>query len=69
MVIATKGSLITCDETVKELLLSFDAELPPNQRVIIDELDDRHLLVKEGKEEWLERRLRQYQDRIAYTQP
>ena len=50
MVKALKGVLITCDPAVKQILLQLDEE----QRFIIQDLDDTHLLVSAGSVERLQ---------------
>jgi TFIIH basal transcription factor complex TTD-A subunit len=55
MVKALKGVLITCDPAVKQILLQLDEE----QRFIIQDLDDTHLLVSVGSVERLKNDLQE----------
>lgn len=55
MVKALKGVLITCDPAVKQILLQLDEE----QRFIIQDLDDTHLLVSVGSVERLQNDLQE----------
>ncbi|KAH0563369.1 hypothetical protein GP486_002059 [Trichoglossum hirsutum] len=51
---AVKGVLVECDESIRAIILKIDAV---NHDFIIEDLDDRTLVVKETKLPELKRRL------------
>lgn len=53
MVKATKGTLVECDVSVKEILLNLDNEM----RFIIEDLDERHLFIESSQVKNVEKRL------------
>ncbi|PWN99219.1 nucleotide excision repair, TFIIH, subunit [Tilletiopsis washingtonensis] len=46
---AIKGSLLTCDPAVKQLIL----QLNERMRFVIQDLDETHLLVSTDRVEWM----------------
>jgi len=69
-----RGTLVTCDAAMKELILHIDGKRAGAERFVLMELDDEALLVKEkvGDEdivEMLQSRMKEYQDDIAYKKP
>ncbi len=51
---AIKGSLIQCDPSIKALIVNIDAEY---KDIVIEELDDTHLLVDPAKIPFIKREL------------
>ncbi|CAN6674464.1 general transcription and DNA repair factor IIH subunit Tfb5p [Trichomonascus vanleenenianus] len=51
---ATKGALIECDPSIKALIIEIDYQ---RHDIIIEELDDTHLLVDSDKVEFLKKEL------------
>ncbi|KAL7411523.1 nucleotide excision repair TFIIH subunit [Mrakia frigida] len=54
MPVATKGTLVTCDEAVKQILIWQNEQLSSQDQFIIMDLDPRHLLVKTSEVETIE---------------
>lgn len=54
MVSATGGTLVTCDPSVRALIVQMDAQ---RHDIILQELDDTHLLVVSDKIPYLKREL------------
>ncbi|CEH18040.1 nucleotide excision repair tfiih subunit [Ceraceosorus bombacis] len=46
---AIKGSLLTCDPAVKQLILAINERV----RFVIQDLDETHLLISTDKVEWM----------------
>lgn len=53
MVKATRGTLVECDVSVKEILLSLDNEL----HFIVEDVDERHLFVETSQLAVVKKRL------------
>jgi len=54
MVKAMKGVLVKCDASIKAIILKIDSA---RNDIVIDDLDDEHLLIKEQKLPELKQRL------------
>ncbi|KAK4056990.1 hypothetical protein OIO90_001890 [Microbotryomycetes sp. JL221] len=65
MVKATRGILITCDPAVKQILLQLDEQ--GQDRFIIQDLDDTHLLVSQDKLESVKRQLEDELEKNNYV--
>ncbi|KAK1827835.1 TFIIH subunit TTDA/Tfb5 [Podospora conica] len=50
-----RGTLITCEPAIKSIILHIDAE--NNNEIVIEDLDDTHLFIKESKYDDLKRLL------------
>jgi len=57
MVKAVRGVMVKCDASIKAMLIDIDNK--NNNDFIIEDLDEEHLLVKEGKIMALKNRLAQ----------
>ncbi|KAM0756215.1 nucleotide excision repair TFIIH subunit [Meredithblackwellia eburnea MCA 4105] len=66
MVKATKGVLVTCDPAVKQILLQLDET--GNERFIIQELDDTHVLISADSVERIKEDLQIELEKNNYTQ-
>jgi len=62
---ATRGVLLTCDPAMREYVLFLNKE----QRFVIMELDETHLLVDAAVLKFLQQKLDQHYDECHYTLP
>ena len=49
------GTLVKCDASIKAIILSIDAE--ERHEIVVEDLDEEHVLIKESRLEDLKRRL------------
>lgn len=61
---AIKGSLIQCDPSIKALIVKIDAEY---KDIVIEELDDTHLLVDPAKISFIKQELKQLLSKNMYN--
>lgn len=61
---ARRGSLIQCDPSIKALIMQIDAE---QSDIILEELDDTHLLVDPAKVEFIKRELNRLLSKNIYN--
>ncbi|QLL34950.1 hypothetical protein HG536_0H03250 [Torulaspora globosa] len=61
---ARRGSLIQCDPSIKALIMQIDAE---RSDIILEELDDTHLLVDPSKVEFIKRELNRLLSKNIYN--
>ncbi|QLQ82071.1 hypothetical protein HG537_0G03260 [Torulaspora globosa] len=61
---ARRGSLIQCDPSIKALIMQIDAE---QSDIILEELDDTHLLVDPSKVEFIKRELNRLLSKNIYN--
>lgn len=61
---ARRGSLIQCDPSIKALIVQIDAV---RSDVILEELDDTHLLVDPSKVEFIKRELNRLLSKNIYN--
>jgi TFIIH basal transcription factor complex TTD-A subunit len=52
---AVRGTLVKCDASIKAMVMAIDAE--QNHEIIIEDLDEEHVMVKETKVNELKQRL------------
>ncbi|CAL5219450.1 g1285 [Coccomyxa viridis] len=69
MVSAIRGVLLQCDVPTKEFIISLNESKPTNERFIIHDLDDIRLFVQPSVVEWLEERLKQFNEENTYQPP
>ncbi|KAI8468041.1 MAG: TFIIH subunit TTDA/Tfb5 [Monoraphidium minutum] len=69
MVYASNGVLITTDIPTKELLIHENSKAAPNNKFLISVLDDTHLFVKPDKVEFVQEKVREFNDRNVYQPP
>ncbi|BDA42782.1 probable general transcription factor IIH subunit 5 [Coccomyxa sp. Obi] len=69
MVSAIRGVLLQCDVPAKEFILSLNDSKPTNERFVILDLDDTHLFVQPTVVEWLEKRLKEFNEENTYQPP
>jgi len=60
---AIKGVLFTCDPAVKQILITMDAQ----QRFILEDLDDNHLVIKADEEFRVRRQLETELEKNTYS--
>ncbi|XP_050525930.1 general transcription factor IIH subunit 5 [Daktulosphaira vitifoliae] len=68
MVHVSKGTLITCDQSMKQFLLQLDQTNALGKKFILQELDDEHLFVSSDVLETLEDRVDELMDQLTFTQ-
>lgn len=61
---ARRGSLIQCDPSIKALIMQLDAL---RSDIILEELDDTHLLVDPSKVEFIKRELNRLLSKNIYN--
>lgn len=61
---AVKGTLIECDPSIKSLIVKLNAD---NAGIVIEELDDRHLLIDSSKLPYLKRELNVYLSKNTFS--
>lgn len=61
---ARRGALIQCDPSIKALIVQIDAE---RTDIILEELDDTHLLVDPSKVEFIKQELNRLLSKNIYN--
>ncbi|CAI1820981.1 hypothetical protein SEUBUCD646_0B02100 [Saccharomyces eubayanus] len=61
---ARKGALIQCDPSIKALILQIDAKMSD---IVLEELDDTHLLVDPTKVEFVKHELNRLLSKNIYN--
>lgn len=61
---ARRGALIQCDPSIKALILQLDGE---RSDIILEELDDTHLLVDPSKVEFIKQELNRLLSKNIYN--
>lgn len=61
---AVKGTLIECDPSIKSLIMKLNSD---NAGIVIEELDDRHLLIDTSKLAYLKRELNAYLSKNTFS--
>lgn len=61
---ARRGALIQCDPSIKALIIQIDSE---KSDIILEELDDTHLLVDPAKVEFVKRELNRLLSKNIYN--
>ncbi|CAR26499.1 hypothetical protein ZYGR_0H03120 [Zygosaccharomyces rouxii] len=61
---ARRGALIQCDPSIKALIVQIDAD---KSDIILEELDDTHLLIDPAKVEFIKRELNRLLSKNIYN--
>lgn len=61
---AIKGTLIECDPSIRSLIVKLNSD---NSGIIIEELDDRHLLIDSNRLTFLKKELNDYLSRNTFS--
>lgn len=61
---ARRGALIQCDPSIKALIIQIDAD---KSDIILEELDDTHLLIDPAKVEFIKRELNRLLSKNIYN--
>lgn len=61
---ARRGALIQCDPSIKALVVQIDAD---KSDIILEELDDTHLLIDPAKVEFIKRELNRLLSKNIYN--
>lgn len=69
MVSAIKGVLLECDIPTKVFVVNLNENLPVNDKFIIQDLDETRLFVQPRIVDWLELKLKEFQDSNTYQAP
>ncbi|CAG7855061.1 SubName: Full=Uncharacterized protein {ECO:0000313/EMBL:CCA75569.1} [Serendipita indica DSM 11827] len=64
---AVKGVLITCDAAVKQILLQMNERRRDEDRFVIEDLDQTHLLIKADGEENMRAELESELEKNTYS--
>ncbi|CAI5757378.1 unnamed protein product [Candida verbasci] len=63
MLVASKGVLVQCDPSIKALIIQIDSQSPG---IILEELDDTHLLIQQDKVEIVKNELNKLLSKNIY---
>ena len=69
MVTAVHGTLITCDESVKRYIQSVNDQFPPENKFVVADLDDTHLLVQPERVDFVFKKVREWMDDNHFVAP
>ncbi|OBA16852.1 uncharacterized protein OGAPODRAFT_48301 [Ogataea polymorpha] len=61
---AVKGTLVQCDPSIKALIVKIDSD---SRDIVIEELDDTHLLVDPSKIAYIKQELNKILSKNAYN--
>ncbi|CAD1808274.1 General transcription and DNA repair factor IIH subunit TFB5 [Candida parapsilosis] len=64
MLVASKGVLVKCDPSIKALIIQIDSV---NPGIVLEELDDTHLLIQQDKVETIKNELNKMLSKNIYN--